>query len=111
MRDLHLRHTDLPAALLNLFDRSIECWDRNRIDRARMLTLPRTSEAAIDSRRLVVASPDSPIFGWSALERLELPAKDIFIERLDFFRGIRVNFEMYYALHIHILSSEFVCLL
>src|SRR6267142_5569276 len=102
-RDRHLWHTDFAAALLDFFDRLVEGRNSNRVQRTRTLAFALSRQSAVNSRLLVIARRDHPVFDWAALELLELPPENIVIKRLHRFRVIGINFKVNYAIHWLIL--------
>ena len=61
-------------------------------------------QPAIDSRLLVIASCNNPVFDWTAFEFVKLPPENFPVKRLHCLRIVRVNLKMSDAIHMKIVS-------
>src|SRR5439155_3549650 len=100
LRDRHFRNADFSTALLDFLYCSIQRLHRDRVQSPGALPFARTSNAAIDSRILIVAGRDQPLFDRAAFEFVELPAEYVLVKRLHRFWFVGVNFKVSDAIHL-----------
>src|SRR5438128_5341332 len=103
LRDRHFRDADFSTALFYFLHCSVQRFHRDRIQGPGALPFARSSNAAIDSRLLVIAGRDQPVFEWAAFEVVELPAEHVPVKRLHRFGVVGVNLKVSDAIHLLLL--------
>src|SRR2546423_1225281 len=99
-RDRHFRNANFSPALLDFLHRLLERFHRDGVDCSRTLSFARPGHSPVDSRILVAAGRNQPVFYWSAFKLLELPAEDVLVKRPHRFWIVSVNFKVSDAIHI-----------
>src|SRR5439155_15585493 len=100
LRDRHFRDADFSAALFYFLHCSVQRFHRDRVQGSGALPFARSSNAAIDSRLLVITGRDQPVFDRAAFELVELPAEDVLVKRLHRFWIFGVNFKVSDSIHL-----------
>src|SRR5215471_16567400 len=95
-RNRSLRHDQLASGFCYRGDGSIHGIHTQRV--RRVLHVSALHQAAIDSRRFLVASVDQPIVHWSR-PLFDLPAEHVFVEFDGAIGIVDGNFKMNYARH------------
>src|SRR6266699_3078063 len=80
LRDRHFWNADFSTALFYFFHRSVQGFHCDRVQGSGALPFARTSNAAIDSRLLIITGRDQPVFDRAAFEFAELPTEHVLVK-------------------------------